>query len=202
LMAFHLLTSQKKPSEFDEKESQLLKNIADEMCGYVNDFIVGGVKDYQHLNLENLNQCVFSCIEKQSILNKNLEIQLQTKETFFARVDAVLLRRIINNLLKTCMYALPKDCSTIVIAIDNDPIGNTQILLQAANGGFSAKALNGMFIEDQKLGDEVDLGISFPEFQDIVAKWHGKLEIISHNDNAIIQILLPNENHDKLILKA
>jgi len=75
-------------------------------------------------------------------------------------------------------------------------------LLQAANGGFSAKVLKGMFIEDQQLGDEVELGISFPEFQDIVAKWHGKLALISHNDNAIIQILLPNENYDKLIQKA
>ena len=117
-------------------------------------------------------------------------------------MDAVLLRRIINNLLKTCMHALPKGCNTIVITIDNDPLGNTQILLQAANGGFSAKALNGMFIEDQKLGDEVDLGISFKEFQDIASKWHGKLELITHEDNAIIQLLLPGKNHDKLIPKA
>ena len=202
LMAFHLLTSQKKPSEFDEKESQLLKNIADEMCGYVNDFIVGDLKDYQHLNLEDLNQCVLSCIEKQSILNKNLDIQLQAKETFFARVDAVLLRRIINNLVNVCRHALPNGCNTIVIVIDQDPLGNTQILLQAANGGFSTKALNSMFIEDQKLGDEVELGISFPEFQDIVAKWHGKLELISYQDTAIIQLLLPSKNHDKLIQKA
>ena len=59
-----------------------------------------------------------------------------------------------------------------------------------------------MFIEDQKLGDEVDLGISFKEFQEIVTKWHGTLEILSHNDNATIQLLLPNEDHDKLIQKA
>lgn len=199
LMAFHLLTSQKKPSEFDEKESQLLKNIADEMCEYVNDFIIGSVKDYQHLNLEDLNQCVLSCVEKQSILNKNLEIQLQAKETVFARVDAVLLRRIINNLVNVCRHALPNGCNTIVIAIGNDPLGNTQILLQAANGSFSARAINGMFIEDQELGDEVELGISFPEFQDIVAKWHGKLELIAHEDNAIIQILLPSKDNDKIL---
>ena len=135
-------------------------------------------------------------------MNKNLDIQLQTKETVFARVDAVLLRRIINNLVKTCLHALPNGCNTIVIAIDNDPLGNTQILLQAANGGFSAKALNGRFIEDQQLGDTVELGISFREFQDIVAKWHGKLEIISHDDNAVIQLLLPGKDHDKLITKV
>ena len=121
---------------------------------------------------------------------------------FFARVDAVLFRRIINNLLKTCMHALPKSCNTIVISIDNDLLGNIQIILQAANGGFSAKALKGMFVEDQKLGDEVELGISFPEFQDIVAKWHGKLELIAKEDNAIIQVLLPSQDHDKLIPKA
>ena len=125
---------------------------------------------------------------------------MQAKETVWAHEDAVLLRRIINNLLKTCMHALPNACNTIVIAIDNDPLGNTQILLQAAKGSFSAKALKGMFIEDQKLGDEVELGISFPEFQDIVVKWHGKLEIISQDDNAVFQILLPNK--DKLIQKA
>lgn len=199
LMAFHLLTSQKKPSEFDEKESQLLKNIADEMCEYVNDFIVGDLKDYQHLNLEDLNQCILSCIEKQTFLQPNFEIQLQAKETIFARVDAVLFRRIITNLLKTCMHALPNGCKTIVIAIGNDPLGNTQILLQAANGSFSARALNGMFIEDQELGDEVELGISFPEFQDIVAKWNGKLNLIAQADNAIIQILLPNKDNDKIL---
>ena len=135
-------------------------------------------------------------------MQPTLEIQLQAKETIFARVDAVLLRRIINNLLKTCMHALPKGCNAIVIAIDNDPLGNTQILLQSTNGGFSAKALNGMFIEDQKLGDEVELGISFPEFQDIVAKWNGKLDLISHQDTAIIQLLLPSKDHDKLIQKT
>ena len=59
-----------------------------------------------------------------------------------------------------------------------------------------------MFIEDQKLGDEVELGISFNEFQDIVSKWNGKLELIAHEDNAIIQILLPNKDHDRLITKA
>jgi light-regulated signal transduction histidine kinase (bacteriophytochrome) len=202
LMAFHLLVGNKEKIELDEKESQLLKNIANEMGSYIDDFIVGGLKDQSQLKLEDLNQCVLSCIEKQSILQPNLEIQLQAKETVFARVDAVLLRRIITNLLKTCMHALPKGCNTIVIAIDNDPLGNTQILLQAANGGFSAKALNSMFIEDQKLGDEVELGISFPEFQDIVAKWHGKLELISHQDTEIIQLLLPSKDHDKLIQKA
>ena len=202
LMALHLLTSQKKLNEFDEKECQLHQNIISEMENYISDFVVGSLKDQSQLKLEDLNQCVLSCIEKQSILNKNLNIQLQAKEMFFARVDAVLLRRIINNLVNVCRHALPNGCNTIVIAIDNDPLGNTQILLQAANGGFSQKALNSMFIEDQKLGDEVELGISFPEFQDIVAKWNGKLELIAYEDNAIIQILLPNKDHDRLITKA
>ncbi|MFQ6722852.1 MAG: sodium:solute symporter family transporter [Opitutales bacterium] len=202
LMALHLLSSQKKLNEFDEKECQLHQNIISEMENYINDFIVGGLKDQSQLRLEDLNQCVLSCIEKQTILNKNLEIQLNAKETVFARVDAVLLRRIINNLVNVCRHALPNNCKTIVIAIGNDPLGNTQILLQAANDGFSAKALNSMFIEDQKLGDEIELGISFPEFQDIVSKWHGKLELITHGDNAIIQILLPSKDHDKLIQKA
>jgi len=202
LMAFHMLVGNKKKIELDEKESQLLKNIANEMGSYIDDFVVGGLKDHAHLRLEDLNQCVLSCIEKQTILQPNFDIQLQAKETVFARVDAVLLRRIINNLVNVCRHALPNGCNTIVIAIDNDPLGNTQILLQAANGGFSQKALNSMFIEDQKLGDEVELGISFPEFQDIVAKWNGKLELISHQDTAIIQLLLPSKDHDKLIQKA
>ena len=99
------------------------------------------------------------------------------------------------------MHALPKGCNIIVIAIDDDLLGNTQILLQTVDGGFSAKALKGMFIEDQKLGDEVELGISFQEFQDVVSKWNGKLNFISHGNNAIIQLLLPNKDHDKLIQK-
>ena len=148
---------------------------------------------------EALNQCVLSCIEKQTILQPNFNIQLQAKETFFARVDAVLLRRIINNLVNVCRHVLPNGCNTIIISLDHDPLGNTQILLQAANGGFSQKALNSMFIEDQKLGDEVELGISFPEFQDIVAKWNGKLELIAYQDTAIIQILLPSKDNDKTL---
>ena len=202
LMAFHLLVGNKKKIELDERESQLLKNIANEMGSYIDDFIVGGLKDQSQLKLEDLNQCVLSCIEKQTILQPNFNIQLQAKETVFARVDAVLLRRIINNLVNVCRHALPNGCNTIVISLDHDPLGNTQILLQAANGGFSAKAINNMFIEDQKLGDEVELGISFPEFQDIVAKWNGKLELIAYQDTAIIQLLLPSKDHDKLIPKA
>ncbi|MFQ6723671.1 MAG: sodium:solute symporter family transporter [Opitutales bacterium] len=201
LMAFHLLIENKKSGVFDEKEYQLLKNIATEMGDYVNDFIIGGLKTYAQLKPEDLNQCAISCIEKQKILNKNIEIQLQAQETILARVDTVLLRRIINNLLNVCRHTLPKDCSKIVIVVDYDSLNNPQILLQAASGGFSAKALNSMFIEDQKLGDEVELGISFPEFQDIVAKWHGKLQLIAQNDNAIIQILLPNKDNDSLTTK-
>ena len=104
LMAFHLLIEQKKTGEFDAKEYQLLKNIANEMGSYIDDFIVGSLKDQSQLKLEDLNQCVLGCIEKQTILQQNFEIQLQAKERVFARVNAVLLRRIINNLLKpACM---------------------------------------------------------------------------------------------------
>lgn len=201
LMAFHLIVGNKKTIELNEKQSQLLRGIADEMGSYIDDFIPGSWKKYAQLKPEDLSQCVLNCIEKQKILHKNLEIQLQAKETILARVDVVLLRRIINNLLNVCRCALPKNCNTIIIAIDYDPLGNVQLLLQAATGGFSAKDVKGMFMQNQELGDEVGFGISFPEFQEIVAKWHGKLEIISQNNNATIQILLPNKDHDKLILK-
>ena len=202
LMALHMLVGNKKTIELDEKQSQLHRKILSEMGSYIDDFVVGGLKDQSQLRFEDLNSCVLSCIEKQSILQPNLDLQLQAKETMLARVDAVLLRRIINNLLNNCRHALPKDCNSIMISIDHDPLGNTQILLQAANGAFSAKALERMFIQDQQLGDEVELGISFQEFQDIVAKWNGKLDLISHDDNAFIQLLLPSEDHDNLILKA
>ncbi len=202
LMALHLLVGNRKTIELDEKESQLLKNIANEMGSYIDDFVVGGLKNHTQLKLEDLNKCILSCIEKQSILNENLEIQLEAKERIFACVDTVLLRRIINNLLNVCRHALPNSCNTIVISIDKDSFGNTQILLQAAGCGFSEKVFKNMFIEDQKLGDEVELGISFQEFQDIVAKWHGTLEIISHDKKATIQFLFPDKDSDKLIQKA
>lgn len=201
LMAFHLIVGNKKTIELNEKQSQLLRGIADEMGSYIDNFIPGSWKKYAQLKPEDLSQCVLNCIEKQKILHKNLEIQLQAKETILARVDVVLLRRIINNLLNVCRCALPKDCNTIIIAIDYDSLGNVQLLLQAATGGFSAKDVKGMFMQNQELGDEVEFGISFHEFQDIVAKWHGTLEIISQNDNATIQILLPNQSNDQLILK-
>lgn len=50
-----------------------------------------------------------------------------------------------------------------------------------------------MFVEDRKLGDKVGFNVSFQEFQTIVAKWDGKLEIISHDDDAIIQIIVPSK---------
>ncbi len=146
LMAFHLLTGNKKTIELNEKQSQLLRDIANEMGNYIDNFIPGSWKKYAQLVPEDLNQCILNCIEKQKILHKNLEIQLQAKETILARVDAVLLRRIINNLLNVCLCALPKDCNTILIAIDYDPLGNVQLLLQAATGGFSAKAFKRRFI--------------------------------------------------------
>ena len=181
---------------YAQKESQRIKDINLNIAKYDKNGIAGNPKNSK-LRFEDLNSCVLSCIEKQNILNKNLEIQLQAKETVFARVDAVLLRRIINNLINVCRHALPSECNTIIVSIDHDPLGKPQILLQSANGGFSEKALKSMFVEDQKLGDELDLGISFREFQEIVTKWHGTLEILSKDDNAIIQLLLPKQNHKK-----
>lgn len=201
LMVFHLIVGNKKTIELDEKESQILKNVANEIGNYIDNFIVGSLKNHPQLKLEDLNQCVINCIEKQKILHKNLEIQLQANETFLARVDSILLYRIINNLLNTCQHALPNGCNTIVISINHDLFGNTQMLLQAANGSFSAKAINDMFINDQKLGDEVELGINFQEYQHIIAKWRSKLEIIVQDDNATIQILFPGKDCDKLLLQ-
>ncbi len=199
LMVLQMLIDRKRTGKFEEKEYQLLKSIANEMGGYINDFVVGGIKTYEQLSLEDLKKSISSCIEKQEFLNKNVEIKLQTQGIILARVDGVLLRRIVNNLLSICVKAMPRECDTIVISIGQDAVGNAQIQLQVAEGNFSAQSLNNMFIEDQALGEELQLGISFQEFQSIVEKWHGKLEIVSQEDKAIIQILLPNEDHNNLI---
>ena len=193
LVALRILIDQKKDS-FAPKEYRLLKNINSEMGSYVEHFIVSNLKDGIRLKPENLNECLISCTEKQKILTRQrFDVQLQASGTVFARVDAVLFRRIINNLLKICTHALPQGCNTVIVSLEETPQGKAKVLLQAAQGHFSAKLIQSMFIEDQKLGDEIDLGISFREFQDIVTQWHGKLEMITHDDDAFFQMIIPCE---------
>ena len=201
LVALHMLVGNKKTIELNEKESNLLKNITKEMESYIENFILGNLKEGIPLKPENLNECLISCTEKQKILSRQkFDVQLQAKGTVFARVDSVLFRRIINNLLKICTHALPPDCKTVIISLEETPQGKAKVLLQAAQGHFSAKLIQSMFTEDQKLGDEIDLGISFREFQDIVTKWRGKLEIITHDDDAFFQMTIPFESSEPFSL--
>ena len=194
LIALRLLIDHNKNGEFDAKNYQQLKNISREMESYVENFILGNLKDGVPLKSVELNESIVSCIEKQKILSRQkFDIQLQAKGTVFARVDAVLFRRIINNLLKICTHALPQGCKTVIVSLEETPQGKAKVLLQAAQGHISAKLIQSMFTEDQKLGDEIDLGISFREFQDIVTKWHGKLEMITHDDDAFFQMIIPCE---------
>ena len=197
LVALRLLIEHKGSSAFSEKEYQILKNISSEMESYIDNFIVGNLEGGVPLKRENLNESIVSCIEKQKILNKSVDIQLQTNKPVYACVDVVLFRRIINNLLNLCIHALPKGNKSVVVSIEEDPQGKARVLLQTTQNGFSAKTLQAMFVEDQKLGDKIDFGISFQEFQNIVAKWHGRLEMITHNGNAYFQMILPNGLSEK-----
>ena len=193
LVALRIFIDQKKDS-FAPEEYRILKTINNEMGSYVEHFILGNLKDGVPLKSVELNESIISCIEKQKILSRQkFDVQLQAKGTVFARVDAVLFRRIINNLLKICTHALPQGCKTVIVSLEETPQGKAKVLLQAAQGHFSAKLIQSMFTEDQKLGDEIDLGISFREFQDIVTKWHGKLEMITHDDEAFLQMTIPCE---------
>lgn len=198
LMALSLLTSKKKLNEFNEKDCKLHKEILEEMAQYIEDFVPSSLKDHKYLKAESLNDCVLDCIEKQKILHKHITIRLQAEEVVLARVNKVLLRRVLNNLINVCIGALPKNCSTIVVAVDQDHLGNSQILLQSEIGGFSSKTIYNIFEENKRLGEELSFGVSFQEFRDIIEKWHGRLEIISHENNAILQILLPNKDQDQV----
>lgn len=198
LMALSLLTSKKNLNEFNEKDCKLHKEILEEMAQYIEDFVLSSLKDPKFLKAESLNDCVLNCIEKQKILHKHITIRLQAEEVVLARVNKVLLRRVLNNLINVCIGALPKNCSTIVVAVDQDHLGNSQILLQSEVGGFSSKTIYNIFAENKRLGEELSFGVSFHEFRDIIEKWHGRLEIISHENNAILQILLPNKDQDQV----
>ena len=193
LVALRIFIDQKKDS-FAPEEYRILKTINNEMSSYVEHFILGNLKEGVPLKSVELNESIVSCIEKQKILSRQkFDVQLQAKGTVFARVDAVLFRRIINNLLKICTHALPQGCKTVIVSLEETPQGKAKVLLQAAQGHISAILIQSMFTEDQKLSDEIDLGISFREFQDIVTKWHGKLEMITHDDDAFFQMTIPWE---------
>lgn len=198
LMALSLLTSKKKLNEFNEKDCKLHEEILEEMAQYIEDFVPSSLKDRKHLKAESLNDCVLNCIEKQKILHKHITIRLQAEEVVLARVDKVLLCRVLNNLINVCIGALPKNYNTIIVAVDQDHLGNSQILLQSEIGGFPSKTLYSIFEKNKRLGEEMSFGVSLQEFRDIIEKWHGRLEIISHENSAILQILLPNKDQDQV----
>ena len=193
LTTLHALVDLRKHGVFDEQEYYTMKTTLNELKSYVEDFLVDYLKNNTSLKTIDLNACILSCIDKQKILNRRIDIQLKATETVFATVDPVLFRRIINNLLSICIRALPNDCKSLMIQLQNDPTYNVcGLLIKSSKGNFSAKIIQDMFIKNQILDDKVEIGISFQEFQAIIAKWNGKLNLITQGDNAFFQIILSN----------
>lgn len=200
LMVLRLLLSDKKPTQLNEKECQLITNTLHEMAECLEDFIPGRLKRYEELELKCINQCITSCIEKNKILHKNIEIRINATENVFARMDGPLMRRVLNNLVGICMNALPRESDVIILTIGKDDLGNKQILFQNDLGNFSQKRLYKVIANINEMSDELRFGIGFPELQTIFQNWHGKLEIVADDDDkAHIQILLPNEENSNLI---
>lgn len=200
LMVLRLLLSDKKPTQLNEKECQLITTTLHEMAECLEDFIPGRLKRYEELELKCINQCITSCIEKNKILHKNIEIRVNATENVFARMDGPLMRRVLNNLVGICMNALPRESDVIILTIGKDDLGNKQILFQNDLGNFSQKRLYKVIANINEMSDELRFGIGFPELQTIIQNWHGKLEIVADDDNkAHIQILLPNEENSNLI---
>jgi len=191
LTTLHALVDLRKHGVFDKQEYYTMKTTLNELKSYVEDFLVDYLEGNMSLKRIDLNACILSCIDKQKILNRRIDIQLQATETVFATVDPVLFRRIINNLLSICIRALPNDCKLLTIQLQNDPPYDVcGLLIKPDKGIFSAKNLQDMFIKNQILDDKVEIGISFQEFQAIIAKWKGKLNLITQGDKAFFQIIL------------
>lgn len=199
LMVLRLLLTDKSPNKLDEKECKLVTSTLEEMGACLDDFISGSLKSYDQLTLESINQNVISCIEKNKVLYKTITVQMQAKENVFARVDSQLFRRTLNNLIGICMEALPEASNTVVISVGQDKFGNKQILLKNDLGSFSAKKMERVLNKNQKLSDELRFGIGFQELQNIVQTWHGKLGVLSNDNEATIQMLLPNEKNQYII---
>lgn len=188
LMTMHLLSAHKALNEFNEKECQLYKSSVKEISQFLENFVCNTVDQRAQLQKENLNDIIVRCIEKNKLLHKITEIHLDAKVTAFAKVDAVLFYRVINNILCVCQQALPQNDNNLKLIIDQDDSGCFQVLFQASNGGFPQQNFYKVLDQYQSFNNVLPIGIGWQELQSIVAKWNASLETVLLNNE--IQILL------------
>lgn len=199
MMVLRLLL-QKKPSEISEEERKLMLNTVSEMSGIVDSIIPGNYKKYENLSLENVNKVLEDCVAKKKFLYKGLQLRLEAQEPVVARVDSILLGRVVSNVLNVCLEALPTNEGVIVISVGKDIHGNGQILFRDNGRGLSKAVLSKIFNRNERLSDELGFGVGLEDIRNVIAGWHGRLTIESgESQGSGVRILLPGENYSHII---
>ncbi len=199
MMVLRLLL-QKKPSEISEEERKLMLNTVSEMSGIVDSIIPGNYKKYENLSLENVNKVLEDCVAKKKFLYQGLQLRLDEQEQVVARVDAILLGRVVSNILNVCLEALPTNEGIIVIRVGKDIHGNVQILFRDNGNGLSKVVLSKIFRRNERLSDELGFGVGLEDIRNIISNWHGRLTIgIGEGQGSGVRILLPGENYSHII---
>ncbi|MGX8716803.1 MAG: sodium:solute symporter family transporter [bacterium] len=199
MMVLRLLL-QKKPSEISEEERKLMLNTVNEMSGIVDSIIPGSYKKYENLSLENINRVIEDCVAKKKFLYQGLQLRLDAQEKVFARVDAILLGRVISNVLNVCLEALPTNEGVIVISVGKDVFGNVQIVFRDNGNGLSKMVLSKIFNRNERLSDEIGFGVGLGDIRKVITGWRGLLTIESGKDQgSCVRILLPGANYSRII---
>lgn len=199
MMVLRLLL-QKKPSEISEDERKLMLNTVNEISGIVDCIIPGNYKKYENLPLENINKIVEDCIAKKKFLCQGLQLRMESQEIVVARVDSILLGRVVSNILNVCLEALPTSGGVVVVSVGKDVHGNGQILFRDNGDGLSKAVFAKIFSRNEKLSDELGFGVGLEDIRKVITGWHGCLTIESgDHQGSGIRILLPGENYSHVI---
>ena len=190
----------KKNSQgINDKECALMLDTLKEMGNIVDSIIPETHKDYQNLNAENLNAIVKNCILKKKVLHKSLQINLNTSEEIFARVDVLLMGRILINLINACYELLQSKNDIIDINLEKDIYQNIQIDI-CTNPNLPLNSLQALVKNNETLTNDLGIGIGISDFKKIITNWHGQIFLKDSNEiKYLFRIVLPNEKNDHII---
>lgn len=189
----------KSSNDINEKERMLMLDTLKEMGAIVDSIIPDTCKKYKNLNLENLNIIIQKCIDTVCFLHKDLVIHFNPTEEIHARIDSTLLVRILTNILNAGYQLFPKDEGEMTIELCKDTYQNIQIdIITSPNIPFYR--LHDSIEKNERLINEIGLGLSINDLHKIIKNWHGQL-LVKDSDEVkyLFRIVLPNENNSDII---
>ena len=202
LVAMRAIFRRCKLDGVDEREKAMMTDCLMDMTGIIDSILPGISCRYRQMELHALDEIVVKCIELKKFLNKRLKIRMVTAEKVLARVDALLFKRTMSNLINNCIEAIvDKQNGEIVISIGRDKFGNAQVSIKDNGCGISKKRLKTIFKRNTSFGKQYGFGIGLNEAQRVVSSWNGNIFIKSElNEGTFLQIILPPEDKDNIII--